>query len=147
VGLLPFSAEEALPDNLRRAMTEGTTLTTRFFLSLAAVFQGLGYFFSATGWWSSPIYQWFNSFVPLPVWGALYLGVGMLGLWRAGARWSRPKLAWAINIITMLVWSSGLLQRLWLGPESLFSAHSALTLMALWCLLRTEATDRDSRTA
>lgn len=134
-------------DNLSRALNEGTTLVPRFFLSLATLFQAAGYLTHSPSWLGAKVYVGLNAVVPLHYWGAVYALAGVLGLWRCLAPTARPGLAWITNILVMLVWSTGLVTRLMIGPKTVLSVYTAVTLMALWCLLRTEATLRDTRSA
>lgn len=134
-------------DGIRRALNEGTTLTTRFFLSIAGLLQGAGYLLKAPSWLSAPVYQSYNAVVPIEAWGVAFMTVGALGMWRVLSPRARPGAAWAVNILVALVWNVGLAARLLLGTSSLLSMYTAVALMAFWCLLRTEATTRDTRTA
>lgn len=136
-----------MAEDLRYALNSGTTLTMRALLSFAATLQGLGYLAEAPNWLSAAAYADLNELIPFPVWGAAYLTVGVAGMWRVLSKNSRPGLAWAVNIATSLVWTSGLIVRLLLGPSSLLSLYTAIAIAAFWCLLRTEATERDTRTA
>lgn len=134
-------------DCLRRAFREGTTLPTRLFLSVAGILQGAGYLVRAPNWLSAPVYQTYNAIFTIDMWGAVYLTAGGLGLWRVFSPRSRPGFAWAVNLFVCLVWTTGLAARLLMGGTSLLSIYSAVTMMAFWCLLRTEATVRDTNTA
>jgi len=139
---LPFA-----PDNVRRALNEGTTLTMRMFLALCALAQGGAHLFGAPTFLNSPAFQAMNSVIPVHWWGWAFMAIGILGTWRVCSWTSRPLWAWGVNIATMLVWSIGLIARLQLGPMSLLSIYTVVVLAAFWCLLRTEATERDTRTA
>lgn len=134
-------------ENLRFALNAGNNLMSRFWLSLASLLTGAGVFLGAKSWLYAPSYIALADLFPPQVWGALLLSVGSLGLWRVLSPASRPWAAWSVNIYMAFVWTAATVARLHAGPESLASVHTVFALMALWCLTRTEATYRDTRTA
>lgn len=140
-------ASRFFPDDLRRALNEGTTLTVRAILSLCALAQSAAHFLGAPSFMNSPAYSAMNAVIPVTYWGCAFGTIGILGWWRVWSNESKPLAAWVTNILTLLVWSLGLVARLKMGTLSLVSVYTVITLAAFWCLLRTEATDRDTRTA
>ncbi len=134
-------------ENLRFALNAGNNLMSRFWLSLASLLTGTGVFVGAKSWLHAPSYLALAELFPPPVWGVLFLLAGVTGLWRVLSLASRPWAAWAVNIYMAFIWTVATVARLHAGPESLASVHTVCALMALWCLTRTEATHRDTRTA
>ena len=135
-------------DNWRTALNVGTTLTTRFWLSLAALLHGAGFLLQQTSWLSHPSYKALLTVVSYNYWGAAFIFVGFVGMWRVISPKSKPYCAWAVNSITCLLWMFQMGIRVWgIGYMSVLSVHMVLLIMAAWCLVRTEATLRDRETA
>ncbi|ATS92345.1 hypothetical protein DLP05_030 [Stenotrophomonas phage vB_SmaS_DLP_5] len=137
-----------ITDDFASALKKGTTLPTRFWLSLSMMLYSAGFFLNQGTWLLSPTFQQMTQLAKVEYWGALYGVAGVLGMWRAISPVSRPFWAWVVNTLIFLVWVLSEIVRVWgLGWESLFSTHTGFLLMAGWCLLRTEATERDTETA
>lgn len=135
-------------DTLRTALNQGQTLSTRFWLSLAAMAQGGAFLFQNPLWLSHPSFVSLNEIFPLPYWGSAFFVIGLLGLWRVLSNKSRPNVAWVVNLLMTNLWSSAVVVRyIGTGPLSLCSVYSVCALMAAWCLIRTEATHRDTQSA
>lgn len=137
-----------LSDTWRDALLLGTTLTTRIWLSLAALVHGLGFFFQQGSWLQHPSYQTLLKVVSYNYWGAAFCVAGALGLWRVFSPASKPRCGWLINGAVVTLWLFQMGIRIWgLGAISLLSVHTVLLIMAAWCFIRTEATYRDTETA
>lgn len=133
--------------DLRVALNEGTTMPTRYFVSVAAMLEGGGYMLKSPGWLSHPVYDGLNAVVDIRWWGVAYMLAGLGMFWRVVSPASRPLTAWAVNIYAALIWSTGMCTRMMIGAESVLSTYTALTIAVWWLLLRTEATSRDTRVA
>jgi hypothetical protein len=134
--------------DLTTSLTKGTTLPVRFYMALSMILYGAGFFANQGSWLFNPTFATMNNFIKLEHWGALYLVIGMLGMWRVLARKSNIWCAWIINTSTFLVWVSSVIIRFWgIGTPSLGSLHTAYLFMAFWILLRTEANSRDRETS
>lgn len=140
-----------LSDDIRSALNVGTTLTTRFWLAMAMTLHGAGFFFNQGSWLMSPSFQAMNKVIPLETWGTFYLTAGALGMWRALSPRSLPLMGWIVNSLIFSVWLTTMMVRTWNGGNvnvySLLSFYTAFLMMAGWCLIRTEATYRDTETA
>lgn len=135
-------------DDIRKAINVGTTLTTRLWLSMAGLLQGSAFLLQSPSWLSHPSFNALNAALPIQVWGVSFVSVGVLGLWRALSSTGRPKWAWLINVITCNVWACAVCVRFYgTGPTSLLSLYTVFALIALWVLVRTESTTRDTETA
>lgn len=134
-------------DDIHFALNSGNTLTTRFWLSLGGLLSGLGIFAGSASWLTGPAYAALAELFPPVIWGSMFTLVGAAGLWRTLSPKSKPWCAWVVNASTAFVWSAVVVARLGGGVSTLGSLHTMMALMALWCLTRTEATARDTRTA
>lgn len=137
-----------ISDDFRAALNVGTTLTTRVWLGLAMMLYGFGFFLNQENWLLSPSFKALNNVIPLQYWGVAYILAGLLGLWRTMSAKSHPLCGWFVNTYIFVVWFVSCIVRFWgIGPFSLLSLHTAFLFMAAWCLVRTEATVRDTETA
>lgn len=140
-----------ISDDIRIALNYGTTLTTRFWLSLIMIAYGGGFYLNEASWLASPSFADLTAVVTLRWWAIGFLITGSLGMWRVWAPTPLPLCAWVINTAVFAIWFSVVLLRIWDGGRwnysSLASTYSILTLAAAWCLIRTEATYRDTETA
>ena len=134
-------------NELRMSLNYGSTMSLRFFLALAALMQSAGYVFGASAWSGHPLHSAAVEIFPVVVWGIAYGVVGALGMWRVLDPRSHPRCAWFVNTLTCFVWMTGLVARARIGPETLLSTYSVVALISVVCLLRTEATHRDTRLA
>lgn len=138
-------------DDIRAALNIGTTLTTRFWLALILLLYGAGFFVNQASFLVSPAFRALNDSVTLEWWGLVYGTAGALGMWRVVARSSKPVCAWLVNGAIFFLCLGTVMLRIWNGGNistpSLLSTHTGLMLMAGWCLVRTEATPRDTETA
>lgn len=134
-------------DDLAYALKYGTTLVPRLFLSFAALFHGAALLISGPGWWRAAEYAFVFKIVPELHWGLAFLLAGLLGCWRLISPRSRPVYAYIVNAYVLGVWNATLIARLFVGWDSLLSTYTAFSALAFWCLIRTEATPRDTRTA
>ncbi len=135
-------------DTLRTALNVGQTLSTRFWLSLAALAQGGAFMLQSPSWLSHPSFAALNEILPLFYWGSAFVGIGLLGMWRVLSPKPRPRVAWAVNTLMTNLWSVTVMIRFFgTGPISLCSIYTVCALMAMWCLVRTEATHRDTQSA
>lgn len=123
-------------NNLRRALNYGPTAAARFFVGLASTLQALRLFLGHVNWVSPEIAHF---------WGVCYALVAILLFWRLIDDHPNPMCGWVANIFVCLVWLAGLVLRAKLDASSLLTPYSTVTLMAVWCLLRTEATPLDTR--
>lgn len=131
-------------NNLRRALNYGPTVAVRFFVAFAALLQALRFLLAHAGWLTPPDGTLASRY-PLSVWGAAFATAGALGLWRTISHSPNPRWGWVANTATTLVWTAGLAARARIDPSTLMSAYTVIALMAVWCLLRTEATPLDTR--
>lgn len=137
-----------ISDSWRLALNVGTTLTTRIWISAASVLHGLGFFLKQESWLDHPSYQALLKVVPYGYWGMAFIIAGVLGFWRVFSPGSKPICAWIINGYVVTLWSFQMGVGLWgIGSLSVLSTHTILLIMAAWCFVRTEATNRDTETA
>lgn len=130
--------------DFRGALNAGTTLTTRFWVSLFSLSLGLQLLFANP----SPGYLALFLTVPIPYWSGALISSGALMMWRVLAGKPRPVVAWFSNSFTCWVWTMVVVSRFFaLGGESLVSSPTVIMIMSAWVLLRTEATHRDGETA
>lgn len=134
-------------EDIRFALNSGNNLLTRFWLSLGSLLSGVGLFAGSGSWLVGPAYAALAQLFPPVIWATMFTTVGVLGIWRVLSPRSLPWCAWAVNVATVFVWTSVVVARLGGGASTLGSLHTMMALMALWCLARTEATARDTRTA
>lgn len=134
-------------EDIRFVLNQGNNLMTRFWLSIGSLLSGLGLLAGAQTWLVGPAYAALAQLYPPPVWATMLTTVGAAGMWRVLSPTSKPWCAWTINVATAFVWSAVVAARLSGGASTLGSLHTMMALMALWCLARTEATARDTRTA
>lgn len=130
--------------DFRGALNAGTTLTTRFWISLFSICLGLQLVFSP----ASPGYVALFITVPIVYWSIALISSGTMMMWRVLAGKPRPVIAWISNSFTCFVWTMVVLSKFFaLGAGSLVSSSTVIMLMSAWVLLRTEATHRDGETA
>jgi len=131
------------------AISSGTTLKIRFALSLMSILTGMqilmGIFGHALPW----VERWaMFATLSAPVWSAVLLASGGLMLWRTLSTESRPCLAWFSNVLALVTWFMICVSYVAAaGWRGLVSTYSVVLLMAIFCVLRTEATRRDTETA
>lgn len=135
------------PHTLRYALNYGETTSTRVWLSIAALLQALGYAMGGPGGYAYVLYTGMKLLVPLWAWCLAYLIIGIAGMWRALDPKPNPRCAWIVNVATLFVWMMGLIVRLKMAPVMILTTYGVVTVMSLWCLLRTEATFRDTASA
>jgi hypothetical protein len=137
-----------ISDSWRAALSVGTTLTTRIWVSAASLLHGLGFFLWHGSWLECQSYGPLLKVMPYNYWGLAFITAGVLGFWRVFSPRSNPVCAWIINSYIVTLWLFQMGIRLWgLGPFSVLSVHTVLLIMAAWCFVRTEATKRDTETA
>ena len=134
-------------EDIRFVLNQGNNLMTRFWLSLGSLLSGLGIFAGSASWLTGPAYAALAQLFPPFIWATMFTAVGALGFWRVLSSDSKPWCAWAVNVATAFVWTAVVAARLSGGASTLGSLHTLMAMMALWCLARTEATARDTRTA
>lgn len=135
-------------DNLRTALNIGNTLSTRFWLALMSVIYGAGFILDAPSWMSHPSFDHLNDVLPTWAWGVGLIAVGSLCMWRAVSMVSRPWYSWMTNFLMVSIWCTMTIVRWYgMGSISLLSTNTVVLIMAVWCLMRTEATYRDKATA
>lgn len=134
-------------DDVAYALKFGTTLVARLFLAFAALLHGAALLTDGPGWWRSPDYAFVFLIVPELHWGGAFVAAGLLGCWRLISPRSRPIFAYAVNAYVLGVWNATLIARLFVSWDTLLSTYTAFSALAFWCLIRTEATPRDTRTA
>lgn len=134
-------------EDIRFVLNQGNNLMTRFWLSLGSLLSGLGIFAGSGSWLTGPAYAALAQLFPPFIWATMFTTVGALGFWRVLSPTSKPWCAWTTNVATAFVWTAVVAARLSGGASTLGSLHTLMAMMALWCLARTEATARDTRTA
>ncbi|QJI52993.1 putative holin/antiholin protein [Xanthomonas phage FoX4] len=140
--------DDRISDNFRIAMNVGTTLPTRFFLSLMSLMMGMQILFANGSMFSHVGYQVFFKALPAIYWGAAFVIAGLMMLWRCVVPGGWMTMAWISNGITVLVWGALIWTRVVVtGGEGLFSISSIVWIMSAWCMIRTGATRRDQETA
>lgn len=141
------SVHSSKTEDIRFALNQGNNLMTRFWLSVGSLLSGIGLFAGAQTWLVGPAYAALAQLFPPVIWASMFTTVGTLGMWRVLSPKSKPWCAWLTNVMTAFVWTAVVAARLGGGASTLGSLHTMMALMALWCLARTEATARDTRTA
>lgn len=136
-----------IPSSFRYALNFGDTTMTRMWLSVAALLQALGYAMGGPGGYANILYTGLKLLVPLWAWALAYTVIGVAGMWRVLDPIPNPRCAWIVNVATLFVWMMGLIVRLKMAPVMILTTYGVVTMMALWCLLRTEATLRDTASA
>jgi hypothetical protein len=143
-----FDFDDRKASHIGEALSVGTTLTTRLWVSLFSLSLALQLGLGQPSLFSHAGMQMFFSLVPVYVWGASMTVSGGLMLWRTFANNSIAWIAWFSNGFAAFLWVSIVLIRFVLiGYQSLASSSTIVALMAGWLLLRTEATIRDKETA
>lgn len=131
-------------NNLRRALNYGPTTAVRFFVAFAALLQSARFLLGSPDWLATQ--EELHSVFPVPFWGFAFFIVGALAIWRTTTHRPSPNWGWSVNVLMCLVWMAGMIVRTKIDVTTLLSAYTVITLMAAWCLLRTEATPNDTRT-
>lgn len=124
-------------NDLRRALNYGPTVAVRFFIVLASGFQALRMWIGAVEWAEPPV---------TTLWGLAYFTVAFFGLWRLVDTRPRPLCGWVTNSLACAVWGAGLVACAMLDLSLALTPYSTVVIMAMWCLLRTEATSNDTGT-
>jgi len=140
--------EGSIPTELRAALNTGNTITTRLWVALFSLMLATQLALDQPSLFSNVSIKMFFLVVPSTWWSVgLYVSGGLM-LWRVFARVPRPWAAWLSNGINVGVWGSILIIRISsIGPYAVTSSSTIVLIMAIWCLLRTEATARDAETA
>lgn len=134
--------------DITSALTDGTTLPTRLFLSFGMLMMAVGFLTNQASWLANPAFANLNQVLAFKHWAWAYGIGGLLGLWRVLVRTPMVWAAWVINAYIFGVWSVTFMVRFWeVGTASLASIHTMCYAMSLFVLLRTEATSRDRETA
>lgn len=143
-----FDFHDRMATNVGDALSVGTTLTTRLWVSLFSLSLAVQIGMSQPSLFSHVGMATFFALVPATWWGLALTLSGSLMLWRTVARRPRPWLAWVSNCLAFGLWSSIVLIRFVLiGSASLASTATIIALMSAWLVMRTEATIRDQETA
>lgn len=143
-----FDFHDRMAQHIGDALSVGTTLTTRLWVSMFSLTLGAQVCLRQSSLYSHTGIDTFFDIVPAQWWGGSLLAAGALMLWRTAAPGSRPWFGWLSNSLTFGLWSSLVTLRLIsIGFESLASSSTVIALMSGWLLLRTEATTRDRETA
>lgn len=143
-----FDFRDRTPTEVRAALNIGNTITTRLWVSLFSLMLALQLALDQPSLFSHVSIKMFFLYVPSTWWAAALAIAGFSMLWRVFARVPRPWAAWASNGFTVGVWGSILMIRVSaIGPNAVTSSSTVVLIMAMWCLLRTEATERDVETA
>lgn len=139
---------DRISDNLRIALNIGTTITTRFWISLFSIVMGLQLHLGQPSMFSYAGYQTFFVSVPAVWWSSSMIGAGLLMFWRAATPNGRPVWGAISNLVSTLLWGTIAMSRVVVdGPIGLLSSATVLWIMCSWCLVRTGATRRDMETA
>lgn len=143
-----FDFHDRTSTRLGDALSVGTTLTTRLWVSLFSIVLSAQIALQQPSMFSHVGLQTFFVVVPAEAWATGLAVSGFLMLWRAVARSPKPWVAWLSNGLSFGLWSSIVLVRFVLiGAPSFASSSTVVALMSAWLLLRTEATARDQETA
>lgn len=135
--------------DLWRALSTGSTLPVRLILALTSIVTGLQILLGLFGR-PLPLADKWVMFATLsaPIWVAALLGSGALMLWRVLSTRPVAWLAWTSNVFAFMTWFmiclSYAVAESWRG---LIGTYTIALLMAMFCVLRTEATNRDRETA
>lgn len=141
--------EPRIGNDLWLALTTGTTLKIRLVLSLYSLMYGFQIVLGLVGAPLPLVDKWaiFNTLSP-PIWAAALVGGGTLMLWRVLSSHSLPWLGWVSNVFAFLTWFMIVLSYVVAdGWRGLVGTYVVALLMATFCVLRTEATNRDRETA
>lgn len=126
-----------MPENdLRRALNYGPTAAARFFLALTASLQAVHIYIGHVMWVDVPLSA---------LWGMLFTTAAIFAFWRLIDPRPNPVFGWLTNTLMCLVWSAGVVLRAKVDPATLLTPYTTMALIALWVLLRTEATSLDTR--
>lgn len=131
--------------DLWHAITQGTTLKVRFILALQSLIFGASLLVRPM-----PAPTRWALFATLPVyaWSAMLWLSGAVMLWRVLSVKPLPWLAWVSNVFTLFTWFIICLSyTAFEGWRGLVGTHILALLMAVFCVLRTEATRSDLETA
>lgn len=143
-----FDFHDRMATHIGDALSVGTTLTTRLWVSLFSIVLAAQIAYGQPSMFSHVGLQTFFMLVPATAWAYALGFSGVVMLWRTVSGHSRPWVAWMSNSLTFSLWSSIVLMRFVLiGAPSLASSSTVVALMSAWLLLRTEATVRDTETA
>lgn len=126
-----------MPKNdLRRALNYGPTAAARFFLALGAALQALRFCITSVDWAAPDL---------AVVWASSFAVAAFFAFWRLVDPRPNPFCGWATNSFMCLVWFAGVVVRATFDITTLLTPFTVLALVAVWVLLRTEATPLDTR--
>jgi hypothetical protein len=130
---------------LWHAITTGTTLKIRFILALQSLLFGASLMLRPM---PAPTRWALFTTLPAWAWSAMLWASGSLMLWRVLSTRSVPWLAWTSNVFALFTWFIICLSyAAFEGWRGLVGTHILALLMAVFCVLRTEATRSDLETA
>lgn len=131
-----------------RVFTREPTEMTRFWVAAHTLLLGLSLSYGRPGALSVLRQGDRYLYLPLNVWLAVSYTLAAVMLWRTFGHRPRPLVSWVGNTLMALLWGSIVIGRVVAdGPTALANGSTATWLMAVWVLLRTEATFRDSESA
>lgn len=134
--------------DLMAALKLGTTRPVAFSLGLMCVMQAMSFWIGTWTWLNDEAFKVLLNAFDYNTWAGFYAISGLLIVWRVMSDDSRPKIAWAVNAWTAIIWVFPVFLRfVYIGWETLFSIYTIIALQAGWILYRTEATVRDTRVA
>lgn len=146
--LFSLDTGSRISEDIRQALNLGTTLTTRLWVSMFSMILGFQLLTGQPSLFSYAGYKAMTDTIPLHWWGGMFLVCGALMAWRIFTRKSRPIYGWISNILTCVAWTLLVVSRIWyIGFSAVISTSTVVCIMCAWLVVRTEATERDIKTA